>query len=98
MPEVFAEGFTNIIDLAFGPDGKLYVLEITANGLLSADPSDPASMTGALIRVEADGSHTVVADEGLVMPGGFTFGPDGKIYITNYSVFPGMGEVVRITP
>jgi len=91
-PEVFAEGFTNIIDLAFGPDGNLYVLEIAANGLLSGDPM------GALIRVEADGSHTVIADEGLVNPGGLAFGPDGSIYISNYSIFPGMGEVVRIAP
>ena len=30
---VYASGFTNIIDIAWGPKGSLYVLEIAANGL-----------------------------------------------------------------
>jgi hypothetical protein len=34
-PEVDAEGFTAIIDVAFGADGSLYVLEIARNGLLN---------------------------------------------------------------
>jgi hypothetical protein len=46
---VFLSGFTNVIDIVFGPDGSLYVLEIAHNGLLSGDP------TGALIRVDQDG-------------------------------------------
>lgn len=37
--EVFADGFTNIIDLGFADDGTLYVLEIAHNGLLSGDPT-----------------------------------------------------------
>ncbi|MGH3881466.1 MAG: ScyD/ScyE family protein [Actinophytocola sp.] len=36
-PTVYAGGFTNIIDIAFGPDRKLYVLEIAHNSLLSGD-------------------------------------------------------------
>ena len=42
---VFASGFTNIVDIAWGPKGSLYVLEIQSAGLLAPDP------TGALIRV-----------------------------------------------
>lgn len=90
-PTVFASGFTNIIDVAFGPDGKLYVLEIAANSLLSDD------LTGALIRVNGDGSHTTVAMDGLVAPAGLAFGPDGAAYVSNFGIFPDMGEVVRIT-
>jgi hypothetical protein len=97
-PEVFADGFTNIIDIAFGQDGSLYVLEIVANGLLSADPADPTSLTGALIKVDPDGTRTTIASEGLIAPGGLAIGPDGAIYVSNYSIFPGMGEVVKITP
>jgi hypothetical protein len=90
-PEVFAEGFTHIIDMAISPkDGRLYVLEFATNGLLSND------LTGALIRVNRDGSKTVIASEGLVAPGGLTFGPGGAIYVTNFSIFPGDGQVVRI--
>lgn len=91
-PQVYRSGFTNIIDIAFGPDGSLYVLEIAANGLLSDD------LTGALIRVYPDDSRETVASDGLVAPGGVAVGPDGALYVTNFSIFPGAGQVVRIEP
>jgi hypothetical protein len=37
---------------------------------------------------------------GLPFPGGFAAGPDGAIYVSNWSVAPdysGLGQVVRIT-
>jgi DNA-binding beta-propeller fold protein YncE len=90
-PQVFAEGFTGIIDMAFSPkDGRLYVLEFQTNGLLTTD------LTGALIRVNRDGSQEVIASDGLVAPGGLAFGPDGAAYVTNFGIFPGEGQVVRI--
>lgn len=88
-PAVFAEGFTNIIDIAFDGQGRLYVLEIAHNGLTSNDP------TGALIRVEHDGSRTTVASAGLVMPGGLAIRA-GAAYVSNCSVCAGGGTVVRI--
>lgn len=91
-PQVYATGFTNVIDLAFAPDGNLYVLEIAANGLLSGDP------TGALIRVAPDGSRSTVASDGLVTPTGLAVGPDGALYVSNFGVMAGQGQVVRINP
>jgi hypothetical protein len=35
-PEVVATGLTNIIDVTFGADGSLYVVEIAKNGLLAS--------------------------------------------------------------
>jgi hypothetical protein len=32
------------------------------------------------------------------MPGGMTIGPDGAIYISNYSTWATIGEVIRIQP
>jgi hypothetical protein len=95
-PEVFATGLTKIIDLAFAPDGSLYVLEITAAG-----GPPPALGAGALIRVSPDGKTltTVVGPgEGLVAPGGIAIDKDGSIYITNNSVSPTLGTVVKIVP
>jgi hypothetical protein len=89
-PEVYASGFTNIVDLAFAEDGTLYVVEITSNSLLSGDPH------GSLIRVEDDGSQTVIADD-LFMPGGVAIGDDGHLYVTTRTALgDGMGEVLRI--
>jgi hypothetical protein len=88
-PTVYATGFTNIIDLAFGPDRKLYVLEIAHNGLLSGDE------TGALVRVGRDGSHKIVASEGLVAPGGLAI-RGRSAYVSNCGTCVGTGTVVRI--
>jgi hypothetical protein len=90
-PKVFAEGFTNIIDMEFRPqDGLLYVLEHATKGLLSGDA------TGALIRINDDGSRDVIASAGLVSPGGLAFGGDGAAYVTNFSESAEIGQVVRI--
>jgi sugar lactone lactonase YvrE len=89
QPEVVAGGFTNIIDIAFGPDRSLYVLEIAHNGLLSGDT------TGALIRLDKNGSRTVIASEGLTMPTGLAI-RDGKAYISNCGVCTDVGEVIAI--
>lgn len=88
-PQVVATGFTNIIDLAFGPDRKLYVLEIARNGLLSGDP------TGALIRVGHNGAQEIVASDGLVTPGGLAI-RGHSAYVSNCGTCPGTGSVVRI--
>lgn len=92
-PTVYATGFTNIIDLEFDSRGNLYVLEIDKNGLAVPD------VTGRLARISANGGAVVtIASTGLVMPGGMTIGPDGAIYVSNYSTSPGGGQVVRIEP
>ncbi|MEV8438122.1 ScyD/ScyE family protein [Actinosynnema sp. NPDC051121] len=88
-PAVVADGFTNIIDIAFDAQGRLYVLEIAHNGLTSGDP------TGALIRVDHDGTRTTLASAGLIMPGGLAL-HDGAAYVSNCGVCPGGGTVVRI--
>lgn len=91
-PSVFATGFTNIIDVAFGPDGHLYVLEIATNGLLSGDPA------GALKRVVGGVVEEVPGTEGtLLMPGGMAFAPSGTLYVSNLSVAPA-GALLRFEP
>ena len=86
---VAATGFTNIIDIAFDRRGRLYVLEIFKNGLLSGDP------TGALIRVNGDGSHTELMSDGLITPGGLTI-RGHSAYVSNCSTCADDGEVLRI--
>lgn len=88
---VFASGFTNIMDLAFGRDGTLYVLEIDHDGLLGG------STDGGLFALSREGTkrQIVLAPGTLTMPGGITVGRDG-LYVTNNAGSPGGGEVLRI--
>jgi hypothetical protein len=87
-PEVAASGFTNIIDIDFGPDGSLYVLEIAKNGI-------PAGPEGALIKVNRDGSQETVMDTGLTSPAGLTI-RGGAAYISNCGTCAGQGTVIRV--
>lgn len=87
---VFATGFTQITDLAFGSDGSLYVLEFDANGLLV--PSD----AGALIRIAPDGTRTTIFSSALVGATGLAIGTDGAFYVSNFGSTAGTGEVLRI--
>jgi len=94
--EVYLEGFTAIIDVAFGPDGSMYVLEIAKNGLVDAFLFN--DWTGGLFRVAPDGTRTEIAEGSLFAPGGVAVGSDGALYVTNNSIFSGQGQVLRIEP
>jgi hypothetical protein len=87
-PTPFRTGFTNVVDLAFGPDGSLYVVEIDSSSLLA-----PPEMIGALIRVAPDGTRTTIAGD-LFSPGGVAVGPDGVPYVSVCSVCAGKGQVL----
>jgi sugar lactone lactonase YvrE len=92
QPEVYADGFTNISDLAIDRSGGLYVLEYDADGILNG------SDAGALIYVSPDGkTRTTLADDRLINPTGLEIGSDGDIYISNKGFFAGEGEVLRLS-
>jgi hypothetical protein len=91
-PQVYAEGFSAIHDIAFGPDGSLYVLEI-ASDLLACELFGDCN--GRLIKVEPGGARTVLAHD-LPFPGGVAVSQNGEVYITLFSIMPGMGMVVRV--
>ena len=89
-PVVAQSGFTNIIDIAFGPDGSMYVLEIARNAIPNFNP-------GRLVRVAPDGTRTEIAAGLLIAPGGVVV-RGGSIYVTNRSTSSTIGEVLKIDP
>jgi hypothetical protein len=93
----YATGFTSVIDLAFGRDGTMYVLEIVKEGLLGAEIfGDPP--IGALWAVEG-GSKTELVPGTLMAPGGVAVGRNGSLSVTTGTFFgPGGGAVVRVNP
>jgi dienelactone hydrolase len=91
QPEVYADGFTNIVDLAADQSGGFYVLEYDADGILTG------SDAGALIYLSPDGkTRTTITDE-LVSPTGLTLDENGDIYISNKGFIAGQGEVLRMS-
>jgi sugar lactone lactonase YvrE len=93
---VYASGFTNVIDVAFDGAGNLYVLEMLSGGLGNADPENPATLASRLIRVAPDGTQTTVVGAGLTFATGLAIGSDGTVYVSNFGVMPGMGQVVAL--
>jgi sugar lactone lactonase YvrE len=90
VPTIAYSGFTTIIDLEFGPDGSLYVLEHSTGPVFFALP-------GRLLRIEPAGTRTTIVD-GLTRPGSVAVGPDGALYVSNRSISVGTGEVLRVEP
>ena len=87
-------GFTTVVAVDFGPDGLLYVLE------LSDAAGFPTPGAGKVVRIKRSGEIEEVVT-GLAVPTGMTFGPDKALYISNLGAVPagaappGSGTVLR---
>jgi hypothetical protein len=89
---VYADGFTNIVDVEFGPDGTLYVAE----------------MVHAACRVYWVAARRrlgpcwpfrpAVTGEQRMALGGLAVGDGGSIYVSANTLMPGASTIVRITP
>jgi hypothetical protein len=93
-----ATGLTTVLGLVPGPDHVLYALEsMTVGGLPAGFPGPTQNGSGMIVAVDRDGSQTTIAT-GLTMPAGMTMGPDGALYVTNFSFAepPDAGQIVRV--
>lgn len=83
-------GFTSIVNIKFGPDGLLYVLEFSAaNGY-------PMPGAGKVVRLNSKGVIEEVVT-GLTVPTAMIFGPDHALYISNAGgAAAGAGQILRV--
>jgi hypothetical protein len=97
-PEAWATGLTAVTGCGFGSDGQFYAAEFSTHGFESFAPG-----TGAVVRVPPHSTSPITIASDLSFPGGFAAGPNGAIYVSNWSIAPAnsgggpTGEVVRIT-
>ena len=91
---VFADGFTSITGLDFGPDGSLYVAEMVKGGVgnLFFNSGD---LHGAVIKVR-NGVRTELAPGSLVLAGDVAISSGGTVYVTDHTVIAGQGRVLAI--
>ena len=90
-----ASGLTTVLGVAFDARGRLFALEADT---VSGFPSPAALGSGRVVCVNGNDTLTTVAS-GLTFPTGMTFGPDGKLYVSNIGFgvpVPGAGQIVRI--
>jgi hypothetical protein len=88
---VFATGFTMILGVAFDNHDRLYVLENTVGFPF------PTPGSGDVIRVDPSGKRQLITS-GLHLPTAMTFGPDGRLYISDWGIGPpGLGQIVQIS-
>ncbi len=86
---------TTPVDVAFAPDGTMFVLQFAAQ-------FDPQRLRyvpsgGEVRRVNRDGTTSVVVS-GLMFPTSMAFGPDGALYVSNYGneSNDGQGQILRV--
>jgi glucose/arabinose dehydrogenase len=83
---VVATGFTSIMDLAFGPDGTLFVVEFDEGGWLGVEANGFAkTATGGTVSAcsVATGSCSVLAS-GLSLPTALTVDRDGGLWVAEH--------------
>src|SRR5829696_1048184 len=85
-PEVYADGLTAVVDIAFGPDGSLYASEFLVDLTSETDPS------GAVVRIRPSGRRTVLGQGALFLPGGIAVDRHGHLYVANWSILPATGS------
>jgi len=92
--ETVAGGLNAALGIAFDGQGRLYALE-AFTGFFA--PAPFTVNTGMVARLNDSGGWDTIAS-GLNFPTAMTFGPDGKLYVSNcgFGCPPGAGQVVRI--
>jgi hypothetical protein len=92
--QTWATGLTTVQGLVVDDHDRMYVLESMTN---PGFPSPAQLGSGKVVRVDPNGVITEIAS-GLSFPGGMTLGPDGALYVSNFSFGapPGVGQIVRI--
>lgn len=85
--EVYADGLNSIVGLDFDSKGNLYVAEFTT------DPTDPESPLGDVVRITPGGIRTQIGFGELFFVGGVAIGRGDEVYVSNWGVLPGGGDL-----
>jgi hypothetical protein len=90
-------GFTSIIDLAFGPDGTLYVVEFDEGSFLAAELQFGFGLPvaqGGTINACSGGSCSVVLE--AMLPAAVAIDKHGAAYAIINALIPGEADVIAL--
>jgi hypothetical protein len=88
-------GLTTVVGMDWGPDGLLYVLELSEPQIATEQPPFfPTPGDGKVVRLRNGVVEDVIT--GLSVPTGMTFGPDGALYVSNWgAAWAPIGQILR---
>jgi hypothetical protein len=93
--KVFDGGFTSIIDLAVGRDGKLYVAELDEASWAAVEITQtPTGGTINACRIRSGTCREVATDIPVLTS--ITFGKHGSLWATRNALTPGGAEIFRV--
>jgi len=91
---IVANTFTSVIDLTFGPSGKLYVVELDTESWLAMEAMKGAG--GAVSACNASTLSCTKVASGILMSTAATVGQDGTVWVVKNALIPGGADVVPI--
>jgi hypothetical protein len=83
-----------VIDLTFGPNGTLYVVELDAESWLAMEALKGAG--GAVSACNASAASCTKIASGILMSTAATVGQDGTVWVVKNALIPGGADVVPI--
>ena len=87
-------GLTTVVGMDWGPDGLLYLLELSEPQGADLPPFFPNPGDGKVVRVRNGVKEDVIT--GLSVPTAMTFGPDGALYVSNWGAAAApIGQILR---
>lgn len=94
--KVALDGFTSVIDLAFGPDGRLYVAQLEDESWFALEAGQGVGGSVHACNVVTQACEEVAS--GLPILTSIAFRQDGSLWGTTWSLVPGMADAVQILP
>lgn len=95
-PALWKSGFTSLTSCTFAPNGTFYATEFQTAGFTSSNPA------GDVVKITPAGQVSHLGVGSLDDPGGVTVGPNGMLYVSNWSIAPGndahgpVGQIVTL--
>lgn len=98
---VVAEGFTSIVDLAFGPQGTLYVVEFDEASFMAAELTfffglSGLTQGGTVNACDLSAGTCSVVASGLPLPIAAAVDRNGTVYAAIASLIPGAAQVIAL--
>lgn len=87
------------LDLSYGPDGRLYILDAPSNAFGRCEAPYPVrrfdGRTGAFDEIDDEHANYIHYGQQLKNPASMAFGPDGNLYIADDSFTDENGAIYR---